>query len=88
MSEVASAPKEHASKEQPANGQPDQTFTQADVDRIVRERIKRERERYADYDDLKVKAEGAKSVEQQLEELRAENAKPSMASPQRMPICS
>lgn len=75
MSEVASAPTEHASKEQPANSQPEQTFTQADVDRIVRERIKRERERYADYDDLKVKAEGAKSVEQQLEELRAENAK-------------
>ena len=32
------------------------TFTQEDVDRIVGERIKREREKYADYDDLKAKA--------------------------------
>lgn len=38
----------------------DQTFTQADVDRIVADRLKREREavkaRYADYEDLKAKA--------------------------------
>jgi hypothetical protein len=38
----------------------DQTFTQTDVDRIVADRLKREREatkaKYADYDDLKVRA--------------------------------
>ncbi|WNM68300.1 scaffolding protein [Mycobacterium phage Tierra] len=32
------------------------TFTQADVDRIAGERALRERQKYADYDDLKVKA--------------------------------
>lgn len=55
--------------------QQEQTFTQADVDRIVRERVQRERSKFADYDDLKAKAEGAKTVEQQLAEMRAENAK-------------
>lgn len=51
----------------------DQTFTQADVDRIVAERLKREREttkaKYADYDDLKQKAEGAKSADDRIAEL-------------------
>ena len=55
--------------------QQEQTFTQADVDRIVGERVQRERAKFADYDDLKAKAEGAKTVEQQLAEMRAENAK-------------
>lgn len=32
------------------------TFTQSDVDGIVKERLRRERERYADYDQLKAKA--------------------------------
>ncbi|PZG20606.1 capsid assembly scaffolding protein Gp46 family protein [Nonomuraea aridisoli] len=36
--------------------QPPATFTQADVDRIVSERLGRERTKYADYDDLKSKA--------------------------------
>lgn len=48
--------------------QPD-TFTQADVDRIVRERVKREREKFADYDDLKTKAEGAKTLEDRVAEI-------------------
>lgn len=52
-----------------------ETFTQADVDRIVRERVQRERAKYGDYDDLKAKAEGAKSVEQQLADLKAQNAR-------------
>lgn len=34
----------------------ERTFTQADVDGIVKERLRRERERYADYDQLKAKA--------------------------------
>jgi hypothetical protein len=45
------------------------TLTQADVDRIVKERVSREKAKYADYDDLKAKAEGAKTVEQKLADL-------------------
>lgn len=55
--------------------QPAQTFTQADVDRIVSERLSRERARYADYDDLKAKAseydkaaEAQKTEQQRLAE--------------------
>lgn len=32
------------------------TFTQADIDRIVADRVKRERAKYADYDEVKAKA--------------------------------
>ena len=65
---------------EPAEGsEQEQTFTQAEVDRIVGDRLKRERDavkaKYGDYDDLKAKAEGAKTVEQQLADMRAENAK-------------
>jgi hypothetical protein len=35
----------------------DKTFTQADVDRIVADRLTREKGKYADYDELKAKAE-------------------------------
>jgi hypothetical protein len=46
------------------------TFTQADVDRIVAERLKREREatkaKFADYDDLKAKAAGATTLEERV----------------------
>jgi hypothetical protein len=35
---------------------PAQTFTQADVDRILSDRLTRERGKFADYDDLKSKA--------------------------------
>lgn len=35
------------------------SFTQADVDRVVADRLKRERAKYADYDDLKSKAAAA-----------------------------
>jgi hypothetical protein len=59
--------------ETPVEGQepeePAQSFTQADVDRIVRERVKREREKFADYDDLKTKAEGAKTLEDRVAEI-------------------
>lgn len=57
----------------PADDKPADTFTQADVDRIVTDRLKREREatatRYADYDELKAKAEGAKTAEDRITEL-------------------
>lgn len=49
-----------------------ETFTQADIDRIVKERVQRERAKYADYDDLKAKAEGAKTAEERMAELEKE----------------
>jgi hypothetical protein len=49
--------------------EPDQTFTQADVDRIVRERVQRERAKYADYDDLKAKAGSATTLEERVAEI-------------------
>ncbi|MCR5174614.1 MAG: hypothetical protein K6C09_08325 [Oscillospiraceae bacterium] len=36
--------------------QPDRTFTQSEVDAIISDRLKREREKFADYADLKTKA--------------------------------
>lgn len=47
-----------------------ETFSQADVDRIVADRLKREREatktKYADYDDLKAKAGEATTLEERI----------------------
>lgn len=54
------------------------TFTQADVDRIVADRLKREREttkaKYADYEALKAQAEGAKTAEDRIAALEQEIA--------------
>ena len=67
------------------NSNPDEsgkTFTQADVDAAV-EKIaakiraderKKVAEKYADYDDLKAKAEGAKTAEERMAELEKEIA--------------
>lgn len=54
--------------------EPEQTFTQADVDRIVRERVKREREKFADYDELKAKAGEAQTAEERIAALEWEVA--------------
>lgn len=69
--------------QQPEEGeQPgaEKTLSQADVDRIVKERLARERQKYSDYDDLKAKAEAADSsktdlekLTEQIEALKAEN---------------
>ncbi|WP_126893523.1 hypothetical protein [Microbacterium sp. HSID17254] len=56
------------------DGKQETVLTQADVDRIVKDRIARVEAKYADYNDLKAKAEGAKSVEQKLAELEAKHA--------------
>lgn len=56
------------------------TFTQADIDAAVDKAAAKIRaderrkvsERYADYDDLKAKAEGAKTAEDQIAELKQE----------------
>lgn len=51
-------------------------FTQADVDRIVQERIARERAKFAGYDELKARAAKADELEQaQLTELDRERTK-------------
>ena len=51
------------------------TFTQEEVNRIVTARLKEQAEkRFGDYNDLKAKAEGAKTVEQKLAELEAKHA--------------
>lgn len=49
------------------NPAPSKTFTQEDLDRIVADRIVRERKKFADYDDIRKKAE---EYEKALEEKR------------------
>ena len=53
----------------------EQTFTQADVDRLVGTARQDERRKasakFADYDDLKAKADGAKTVEERLAQVEA-----------------
>lgn len=55
-----------------AEEQQEQTFTQADLDRIVKERVQRERAKYADYDDLKAKAGEAATAEERIAALEKE----------------
>lgn len=49
--------------------EPSQTFTQADVDRIVKERVQREKAKYADYEELKAKAGSATTLEERVAEI-------------------
>jgi hypothetical protein len=49
------------------------SFTQAEVDAIIRDRLKQqERTKFGDYADLKTKAEGAKTLEERLGSLEQE----------------
>jgi len=53
--------------------QEQKTFTQAEVDALIKERADRiAKQRYSDYDELKTKAEGAKTLEERLGSLEAE----------------
>lgn len=52
--------------------QEQQAFSQADVDRIVRERVKRERDKFADYDDLKKAAGDKATAEERIAKLEGE----------------
>lgn len=55
--------------EQPSPGQ---SFTQADVDRIVRERLAQQaKNKFGDYDDLKTKAGDALTLEQRVADMEA-----------------
>jgi hypothetical protein len=49
-----------------------QMVPQSEVDRIVRERVARERAKYADYDDLKVRAGNTQTLEERLASLESE----------------
>lgn len=49
-----------------------QLVPQADVDRIVKERVARERAKYSDYDELKAKAAGSQTLEERLASLEGE----------------
>lgn len=67
MSENATeAPAQAAAEvgEQPVAEAPEKSFTQADLDRVVADRLKREREKFGDYDDLKEKAEKYDAAEE------------------------
>lgn len=58
--EPGTAPQEPA-KQEPAPGK---TFTQEDVDRVVGERLAREREKYSNHDELKAAAERLREIEE------------------------
>lgn len=64
---------------EPEGKETDQTFTQADVDRIVAERLKREREKtetkLAEVEALRTQAEGAKTAEERIAALEQEVTK-------------
>lgn len=55
-----------------AEQQEQKMVPQSEVDRILKDRIARERDKFKDYDDLKAKAEGSKTLEQRLAELETE----------------
>ena len=74
-----------STEQAPAGGEPQQqtaeqqqatqTFTQADVDRIVRERLAQQaKNKFGDYDELKTKAGDAQTLEQRVADMEARTA--------------
>ena len=63
MSENTGNNTAEAGEQQPNQEQVESTFSQEDVNRIVQERLQREREKYSDYDELKAAAERAQELE-------------------------
>jgi hypothetical protein len=53
---MADEPRTDDAPTDPPKAEPDKTFTQADVDRVVADRLERERKKYEGFDDLKAKA--------------------------------
>lgn len=50
----------------------EQTFTQADVDKIVRDRLAQQaKNKFGDYDELKTRAEGARTLEERLADVES-----------------
>ncbi|ASU81412.1 hypothetical protein CDO52_00215 [Nocardiopsis gilva YIM 90087] len=72
MSDTNNVPAHDLGEGAPSTSTP--TFTQDDVDRIVSERLARERAKYADYDDLKSAATEAANVQREYEELSGKTA--------------
>ena len=55
------------------HNQQEQAFTQADVDRIIKDRLAQQaKNQFGDYADLKAKAEGARTLEERLGTLESE----------------
>lgn len=67
FSEPAPEPNDPPAESPAADPEPTKTFSQEDLDKIVADRIARERKKYADYEDVKKKAE---EYEKALEEKR------------------
>lgn len=69
---AAEASAQASTEQQESQGQ---SFTQADVERIVRERLAQQaKNKFGDYDDLKSKAGNAQTLEQRVAEMEAEAA--------------
>ena len=69
MSENTGNNTAEAGEQQPNQEQVESTFSQEDVNRIVQERLQREREKYSDYDELKSAAERAQELEAEKQTL-------------------
>ena len=69
MSENTGNNTAEAGEQQSNQEQPESTFSQEDVNRIVQERLQREREKYSDYDELKTAAERAQELEAEKQTL-------------------
>lgn len=65
----------------------EQTLTQAEVDKIVKERVARERAKYADYDDLKAKAGQSVTLEERVAQIERQ-AKDSEARAMRAEVAN
>ncbi len=68
-------PEQHAPTPKDVNDAKPRTFTQEEVDRIINERIGRERSRKSDYEDLKEKAGKISDIESKLSKALEENEK-------------
>lgn len=69
MSDENEATVEQAEPEQAPSPEQVVTFTQAEVDKIVGDRLRREQAKYADYESLKAKSEQVRSTEERLTDL-------------------
>lgn len=56
--------KETVNQEQATNVNEEKTFTQAELDQIISDRLKREREKYQDYESLREKAQKLDQIEE------------------------
>lgn len=79
MSDDKSTDNATADDNQPVNeAPPAKTFTQEELNSVIESRLARERAKYADYDELKAKADGSKTemerLSEKLQALETENA--------------